>query len=110
MTSPYDICCLGYVLTPLSEQMGADGTAEAVCVLSQAGSLNGGRLLLTQDRFREDLHRQICREIGVSAEMAELKQRVYDSQNQNSEHTYRYCRSCTPTSEVVAANSTVAVV
>jgi hypothetical protein len=59
-------------MVPLSEQIGVDGTAEAIRLLAQAGNSSGGHLLLTQDKFREDLHGEICRAMGVSAEMAEL--------------------------------------
>ncbi|HET6442801.1 MAG TPA: hypothetical protein VFH53_10530 [Phycisphaerae bacterium] len=100
MTEPYDLCCLGYVMIPLSEQVGAQAFADGIHQLVQAGHGNGGRLLLIQDRFHENLHRQICHRLGTSAETADLKQRVYDSENQNSEHTYTYCRSRSPLSKV----------
>ena len=109
MTAPYDICCLGYVLIPLSEQIGIDKTAESIRPLSQTRNLNGGQLLLTQDKFREDLHRQVCRAVDVPAEVAELKQQVYDSENQNSEHTYTYCRSSSPMSGLTLPHSAIGV-
>jgi len=100
MTEPYDLCCLGYVVIPLSEQVGVQAFADGIKQLVQAGYGNGGQLLLTQDKFHEDLHRQICRHLGTSAETVDLKQRVYDSENQNLEHTYTYCRSCSPLSKM----------
>ena len=78
-------------------------------MLAQTGNINDGQLLLTQDKFREDLHREICRAAGVSVEMAELKQRVYDSENQNAEHTYTYCRSCSDISEMTVVKSAGAI-
>lgn len=100
MTEPYDLCCLGYVMIPLSEQVGVHAFAGGVHQLAQAGYGNGGQLLLIQDKFNEDLHRQICRHLGTPAETVDLKQRVYDSENQNSEYTYAYCRSRSPLSKV----------
>jgi hypothetical protein len=109
MTEPYDLCCLGYVMIPLSEQVGVQAFAGGIHQLAQAGYDNGGQLLLTQDKFHEDLHRQICRHLGTSAETVDLKQRVYDTENQNSEHTYTYCRSCSPLSKMSGlTNSAVA--
>jgi len=100
MTEPYDLCCLGYVLIPLTEQAGVQPSVDGIRQLARAGNRNGGQLLLTQDKFHEDLHRQICRHLGMPAEVVELKQRVYDSENQNSEHTYTYCRSCSHVSRL----------
>jgi len=110
MTTPFDMCCLGYVLNPLSEQVGVGATAEGILQLAQAGNTMEGQLLLTQDKFSEDLHRQICRVLGVSAEVVDLKQRVYDSQNQNDEQTYTYCRSCSHITELKASRDSAGVV
>jgi SAM-dependent methyltransferase len=110
MVAPFDICCLGYVLDPITEQVGIEAAVRGIRQLVQTGNPTGGRLLLTQDKFREGLHRDICEGLGVPAEMADLKQRVYDSQNQNEEQTYTYCRSCSPVSELATAMSGVAVV
>ena len=104
MTTPYDIYCMGYVLIPLSEQIGIPCIADAIAELTLAGNIDG-RLIITQDHFREDLHRKVCRMIGVESETVELKQRVYDSENQNTEHTYTYCRSCPAFMEVNGVKS-----
>jgi hypothetical protein len=110
MTTPFDVCCLAYVLIPLTEQMGARVTAEGIRQLAQTGNPRDGQLLLTQDKFREDLHRDICQALCVSGETADLKQRVYDSQNQNKEQTYTYCRSCFPAAKLAVTRSPMAVV
>jgi len=109
MTTPFDVCCLGYVLIPLTEQMGTSATAEGIRQLAQMGNPRDGQLLVTQDKFREELHRDICQTLCISGETVDLKQRVYDSQNQNEEQTYTYCRSCFPVAELVAAESGMAV-
>jgi len=109
MTIPYDICCLGYVLIPLSEKMGVGGTAERFRQLAQTGNQAGGQLLLTQDKFREGLLRSVCRALGVSAEIVDLKQRVYDSQNQNDEQTYTYGRSCSPVTVLTSSGAALSV-
>lgn len=109
MTVPYDICCMGYLLVPLSELVGIDGAVASIRALSQTGNPDG-QLLVTQDKFHQDLHRRICCSAGLPAEMAELKQRVYDSDNQNSEQTYTYCRSCSTLSELAPAKVAAGIV
>jgi hypothetical protein len=83
--------------------------AEGIRQLAQTVNPRDGQLLLTQDKFREELHRDICQSLRVSGETVDLKQRVYDSQNQNEEQTYTYCRSCFPVAELVATESGMAV-
>jgi hypothetical protein len=109
MTMPFDVCCLGYVLIPLTEQIGTSATAEGIRQLARTGNTRDGQLLLTQDKFREELHGDICQALRISGEMVDLKQRVYDSQNQNEEQTYTYCRSCFPVAELAATGSGAAV-
>jgi hypothetical protein len=105
MTAPFDICCLGYVLIPLSEQLGIKGTGQAIGELARSADEQGGQLLLTQDKFRETLIRAICKRVGIPAEIVDLKQRVYDTCNQNEEQPYTYCRSCVPISKVVSPDT-----
>lgn len=104
MTTPYDICCMGYVLIPLTEQFDVSRISDTIIALSQTGNTDGGQLIIIQDHFREKLHRKVCRKIGVKSETIELKQHVYDSENQNTEHTYTYCRSCPTFSELNTVN------
>lgn len=94
--APYDQCCLSYVLAPLDEQSGLQPVCHGIRQLAEASGPTKGRIVILQDKFHESLHTQVCRGLGVSSQEAQIKQTVYDTQNQNSEHTYTFFRSVFP--------------
>ncbi len=93
---PYDLCCMSYVLAPLQEQAGLRSVSDAVRQLLGTSIQANGRAVILQDKFHEQLHVDVCRRLGVSSQEVQLKQTVYDTDNQNDEHTYTFFRCVFP--------------
>jgi len=96
LTKPYDLCCLSYAMVPVDEQSGGQALCQGIDELTDACRAADGRILLLQDKFHELLLRRACRLLGTPAQEAEVKQNVYDTQNENSQHTYTFFRSIHP--------------
>ena len=97
LTKPYDLCCLSYAMVPVDEQSGHQALSRGIEQLADACRGADGRILLLQDKFHESLLRKVCRVLGAQAQHAQIKQNVYDTENENSEHTYTFFRSIHPT-------------
>ena len=101
LIKPYDLSCLSYAMVPVDEQSGHQALCQGIDQLADACRGADGRILLLQDKFHESMLRKVCRAIGAQLQEAQVKQKVYDSQNENSEHTYTFFRSIHPSESKV---------
>lgn len=88
----YDIVSFSYVITPLNEQEDLGKLADSFLKIESMFNPNG-RILILQDKFKEDLIRKITGSIGKKYKQEELSQYVYSSDNNNELHTYTYYSS-----------------
>jgi len=99
LTQPYDLCCLSYALAPLKDQSDCNAISQGISRLAEACRYANGRIVVIQDKFHESLLSQVCRNLGSVPQEVQIKQAVYDPQNQNTEHTYTFFRSIYPDSK-----------
>ncbi len=93
---PYDVCCMSYVLDLLEEQSGLKQVCDGIRQLSGLFSRADNQVTILTDRFHESLHKRASRELGGQAEVTNIKQKVYDTDNSNLEHTYTFFRTYFP--------------
>lgn len=85
----YDIVVISYAVRPVIEEHGINTLVHGLLRVEMLCTHNG-RVLIVQDRFREQLMRRIGRAVGVSPLSQELTQEVYPDREVGETHTYLY--------------------
>ena len=75
----------------MNENEGIETTAKGLKEIEMLCNKNS-RFLIIQDRFKLPLLRKLARALDVSYKKEELKQKVYESINDNEVQTYLYYR------------------
>lgn len=85
----YDIVLLSYVVRPLHESEGVDGLRRGLRLVEGLCDTKG-RVLIVQDKYREQLMRRVGRVIGEPVKQAKLVQEVYPERGETSVRSYSY--------------------
>jgi len=87
----YNIACMSYVIIPMYEEEGIPLITKGInSLIPYCDTAN--RILIIQDRFRENLIRRIAKALHIRCERSDITQKVYDKENKNRVHTYSYYR------------------
>lgn len=89
----YDFLCVGYLLAPVNENLDLSRSAHCVASMKQFSHPSGGRFLLLQDKFHEELAQQVSHLIGSRLERFSSRQRAYANRDKEAVGTYT-CFRC----------------
>lgn len=87
--SAFDIVNFSYVVVPLSSDNGLQSLANGLLNIEELCNRDG-RILILQDKFQENLLREIGREIENSCNKQTLAQEIFPKRTENETNTYTY--------------------
>ncbi len=85
----FDIVTFSYVVVPLSEDNKSKSLVDGLLNVEELCN-HDGRILILQDKFQEDLIRNIGQEIENSCDKQTLTQEIFPKRTENEINTYTY--------------------
>jgi hypothetical protein len=85
----YDIIVFSYVIIPMNEDKGFSKIIRGLLDI-EVLCHKDGRILILQDKFREELVGKIGRSVGIQSSEQDSTQIIYPKTDANESYTYRY--------------------